>query len=57
MIHYITFLHQPTFLSKKYNKINKIHPFSHFNRKNAHIHGTRHEHKRFILSQYVILTL
>ena len=26
-------------------------------RKNAHIHGTRHEHKRFILSQYVILTL
>lgn len=53
-IYYITFLHQPTFFSKKYNK---IYPFSHLNRKNAHIHGTRHEHKRFILSQYVILTL
>mgnify|MGYP000239707698 CR=1 FL=1 len=25
--------------------------------KNAHTHGTHHEHKRFILSQYVILTL
>jgi len=50
--YYITFLHQPTFFSKKYNK---IHPFSHFNRKNAHIHGTHHEHKRFILSQYVFL--
>ena len=28
--YYIAFLHQPTFFSKKYNK---IHPFSHLNRK------------------------
>lgn len=63
-IFYLFYLFHNLIIKPEFYIVNFVFYFSRVNSKltfflnhtkNAHIHGTHHEHKRFILSQYVFL--